>query len=120
MKRINKKLLEALDKLIAKYSGEVIICNDENINCPLCDLYIRPKWIFFGHPCKNCPNSYFKKMTGCNLRGRKFCGLDYAIKENYPTLKQFWADYKSLYLQRIYSNSEIMEILIKPFKEEKK
>ena len=26
MKRINKKLVEALDKLIAKYSGEEIYC----------------------------------------------------------------------------------------------
>ena len=38
MKRINKKLLEALDKLIAKYSGEEIGYLHRYMNCPLCDL----------------------------------------------------------------------------------
>ena len=120
MKRINKKLLEALDKLIAKYSGEEIECMDKIINCPLCDLYIKPKWLFFDYPCRNCPNGYFNKITGCYMRGINFDKLDYTYRDNYPTLKQFWTDYKSLYLQRKYSNSEIMEILIAPFKEEKK
>ena len=60
---------------------------------------------------------------GCGDRADLFEKLDYRgirREENQLTLKQFWTDYKSLYLQRKYSNSEIMEILITPFKEEKK
>lgn len=116
MKRINKKLLEALDKLIAKYSGEELAIGCEA--CPLCILY-------WDNGCINCPNEYFDLLDvstnmSCIKRGNKYSQLKYFNEENKQTLKQFWTDYKSLYLQRKYSNSEIMEILIKPFKEEKK
>ena len=113
MKRINKKLLEALDKLIAKYSGEE--WGTSVISCPLCTLY----WI---DSCKKCPNEFFGYNTfcenNCTKRGNKYPFLNYKNFSNGNTLKQFWTDYKSLYLQRIYTNSEIMEILIKPFKEQ--
>lgn len=119
MKRLNKKLLEALDRLIAKYSGEEVKYKLDYMGCPLCDLYF--KIDSAEKECKGCPNTFFGINIGCSIRADLYKKLDYTTnKRNYPTLKQFWTDYKSLYLQRIYSNSEIMEILIKPFKEEKK
>lgn len=126
MRRINKKLVEALDKLIAKYSGEEIYCINEMMNCPLCDLfYLFPSSEYRNKCCKGCPNMYFfirkfreDKIIGCDHRKVNYPKLNYSNENNYPTLKQFWTDYKSLYLQRIYTNSEIMEILIKPFKEQ--
>ena len=125
MKRINKKLVEALDKLIAKYSGERVVVNDKLMNCPLCDLfYYSPFSEEYSECCKRCPNMFFSAQgkedntIGCDDRNREYPNLSYLEKENYPTLKQFWTDYKSLYLQRIYTNSEIMEILIKPFKQQ--
>lgn len=131
MRRINKKLVEALDKLIAKYSGEEMEYLHHNMNCPLCDLfYVNPldKKRNRGNCCKSCPNMYFfikvykeqERIIGCDKRKNKYPQLNYLNNNNYPTLKQFWTDYKSLYLERKYSNSEIMEILIKPFKEEQK
>lgn len=120
MKRINKKLLEALDKLIAKYSGEKVEYLNYYMSCPLCDVFFNERAIH-GKECLGCPNTFFNSFVGCSDRAELYKKLDYqSDKRNYPTLKQFWTDYKSLYLQRIYSNSEIMEILIKPFKEEKK
>ena len=115
MKRINKKLVEALDKLIAKYSGEEIAYDDEIMRCPLCDAFHDLSKIKI---CNGCPNTYFNPIVGCLDRGNLFEKLDFSLAVNSITLKQFWTDYKSLYLQRIYTNSEIMEILIKPFKEQ--
>ena len=122
MKRINKKLVEALDKLIAKYSGEELVYKIGYMGCPLCDLFFK-EYSSMGKGCTKCPNTYFGENMGCSNRAELYEKLDYLIrtrKSNYPTLKQFWTDYKSLYLQRKYSNSEIMEILITPFKEEQK
>ena len=107
MRRVNKKLVEALDKLIAKYSQNYKSYHD----CPLCSLFAYDN-------CKNCPNMFFNDR-GCNDRRKIYSETDWFELKNYPILKQFWTDYKSLYLQRIYTNSEIMEILIKPFKEER-
>ena len=114
MKRVNKKLLEALDKLIAKYSGDSWHIGERD--CPLCTL-------FWNVNCDGCPNYFFRdyySITSCGTRSKNYPSLDYGEFKNANTLKQFWTDYKSLYLQRKYSNSEIMEILITPFKEEKK
>lgn len=122
MKRINKKLVEALDKLIAKYSGEELVYKIDYMGCPLCDLFFKIDSPI-NKECSKCPNTYFGKSIGCSNRVALYEKLDYTIKvgkSNHPTLKQFWTDYKSLYLERKYSNSEIMEILITPFKEEKK
>ena len=116
MRRINKKLVEALDKLIAKYSGEELVYKIAYMGCPLCDSFFQKK----DRKCTRCPNIYFGNSIGCSNRSYSYPLLDYTQKEAYPTLKKFWTDYKYLYLQRIYTNSEIMEILIKPFKEEKK
>jgi len=113
MRRINKKLVEALDKLIAKYSEEE--WGKGISSCPLCSLY-------WGNNCEKCPNEFFGHntfcLTSCTKRRNKYPFLNYKNFSNGNTLKQFWTDYKSLYLQRIYTNSEIMEILIKPFKEQ--
>ena len=118
MRRINKKLVEALDKFIAKYSGERLTYKIDHMGCPLCDLfYLSPSSNHFKDRCKECPNYYFG-LLGCCTRGELYLSLEFYDLKNYPTLKQFWIDYKSLYLQRIYTNSEIMEILIKPFKEQ--
>lgn len=115
MKRINKNLLEALDKLIAKYSGEEIVYNNKIMKCSLCDIFLNNRNPI-NSACTECPNKYFGGDVGCRDRAYNYPSLDYLKISNYPTLKQFWTDYKSLYLQRKYSNSEIMEILIKPFK----
>ena len=114
MKRINKKLVEALDKLIAKYSADKWHAGEHD--CPLCTL-------FWDINCDGCPNNFFRdkySITSCGTRSKNYPSLDYKEFKNANTLKQFWTDYKSLYLQRIYTNSEIMEILITPFKEEQK
>lgn len=77
MKRINKKLLEALDKLIAKYSGEELEYIHSHMNCPLCDLFYISPFNRKKHNdcCKGCPNMYFairqkdkEYIIGCDDR----------------------------------------------------
>ena len=62
MKRINKKLVEALDKLIAKYSGEELEYNNKIMSCPLCDIFFDPAKVKI---CSGCPNTYFNPFIGC-------------------------------------------------------
>ena len=60
MKRINKKSLEALNKLIAKYSGGELKYKNKVMRCPLCDLFYFSSFSnHFDDRCRECHSYYF-------------------------------------------------------------
>lgn len=114
---MNKKLIEALDKLIEKYTISTKVENSMMSSCPLCQTFYPENRDDFENRCIGCPNSFFNSnpVVACANRVRKYSALNYADFDNYPTLKQFWTDYKELYLTGM-SNEEIMTKLVEQYK----
>lgn len=105
---MNEKLLNAIERLIKKYSSKTFKGTGAHC-CSLCALYLYIN-------CQECPNSFFAPSLGCVARSKRYSELSYDNFQNYPTLKQFWTDYRELYLTGL-SNEEIMSKLIVNFKE---
>lgn len=104
---MDKHFIKIIDALIKKYSSKEMQhagCS----NCPLC--------AHFELDCEKCPNSFFHTSVGCASRAVDYPALDYTQFNKYPTLKQFWINYKELYLTGM-SNDEIMTKLILKLKE---
>jgi len=108
---MDEKILNALDKLIEKYSKDSMQSTSPN-DCPFCVLY-------WDYDCKGCPNNYFKKVKGffglgCVDRSSHYYWLAYHDFKFYSILKKFWTRYKELYLEG-KENDEIMETLLQEF-----
>jgi hypothetical protein len=121
MKRPSKKrLIEALDVLIAAYDSNLISHNVDR--CPLCLVYISENKrinVLFGsrYKCNNCINTVFvnngSEEYGCVYRGFKFKKLGFDLpttKENlanHQYLIQFWQEVRD------YLKTEKIDNIIK-------
>lgn len=119
---MNEELIKALDQLIEKYSTATRLQADGMVGCPLCHLFTLKNSNNTNRKddsCMGCPNMYFAmyntSIVGyCYRRGDIYPSLAYDKFENYPTLAQFWTDYKEMYLKG-HGNTFIMEILLERF-----
>lgn len=97
MKRIKvtKKILDAIDTLIIRYSGEFNqeVTDQGIFGCPLC--LACNNHLFGSDWCTGCPNNYFGTYSlGCSLRCEQHPKLHYGRAECYPALKVFWTKFR--------------------------
>lgn len=115
-------LLDAVDKLIAKYSTPFKLSHIETgiHGCPLCiacgntmSSTDSSNW------CIGCPNNYFKDISskysyvlGCSARLHLYPTLNFNKGENYPNILEFWTIFRDL-IKHGKSSDEAIQIILK-------
>ena len=113
MKVSKKRLIEAINHLIAGYENN---CIQHRIDrCPLCLIYHNDKAYGRSNECRNCINTVFLDENhsfhyGCVIRGRKFPKLDFDVFDQQILVTNghnasFWRD-----MLKLINSSKITDI----------